>query len=153
MRRLIWSGIHWFVVFFLFAVCSFADLAIPTLSTIRLHHLLVNIDAAHSIHLHLHCILCEYPPLLPCQRLKLIIKLKFLVPPAGSSPCITFDALNSLNLNPGLPYDAYSSGTSFTNSPARSFTPSDSICPPALTHLSGSESTDDMPSVGPQVGQ
>lgn len=48
----------------------------------------------------------------------------------------------------GLPDYAYSSGASFTTgSPGRPFTPPDSICPPALTHLSTSElSSDSMPS-------
>ncbi|TDL28136.1 hypothetical protein BD410DRAFT_835375 [Rickenella mellea] len=63
------------------------------------------------------------------------------LPDAGSSPRLTFD---SLNLAAGLPDYSYSSGASFTTgSPARPFTPPDSICPPALTHLSGGELSSD----------
>ncbi|EJD03767.1 uncharacterized protein FOMMEDRAFT_19129 [Fomitiporia mediterranea MF3/22] len=65
--------------------------------------------------------------------------------PGAGSPRISFD---SLNIAGGLPDYAYSSGASFTTgSPARPFTPPDSICPPALTHLSNGElSSDSMPS-------
>ena len=67
------------------------------------------------------------------------------VPGSGSSPRITFD---SLNLTSGIPDYAYSSGASFTTgSPARPFTPTDNINPPAL--LSGGElSSSELP-VGP----
>ena len=72
----------------------------------------------------------------------------------GSSPRIGFDPLNSLSLTAGLPDFAYSSGGSFTNSPARPMTPSDGICPPALSHLSGGElSSDSMPSTSGPSGR
>ncbi|KAL5495077.1 hypothetical protein ACEPAI_539 [Sanghuangporus weigelae] len=65
--------------------------------------------------------------------------------PGAGSPRISFD---SLNIAGGIPDYAYSSPASFTTgSPARPFTPPDSICPPALTHLSNGElSSDSMPS-------
>lgn len=72
-----------------------------------------------------------------------------VVPGSGSSPRLAFD---SLGLASSLPDYAYSSGASFTTgSPARPFTPPDSICPPALNHLSNGElSSDSMPaSTGP----
>ncbi|KAI5124101.1 hypothetical protein M0805_000915 [Coniferiporia weirii] len=74
------------------------------------------------------------------------------LPGSGSSPRISFD---SLNIAGGLPEYAYSSGASFTTgSPARPFTPPDSICPPALTHISNGElSSDSMPSSSGPAGR
>ena len=73
--------------------------------------------------------------------------VSFITVPAGSSPRISFE---SLNIAGGLPDYAYSSGASFTTgSPGRPFTPPDSVCPPALTHLSNGElSSDSMPPNG-----
>lgn len=67
--------------------------------------------------------------------------------PSSGSPRMSFDSLNLAN---GIAEYAYSSGSSYTTgSPARPFTPPDSICPPALTHLSGGELSDSIPHPGP----